>query len=439
MKKIVLIVLVLSLSMALMLSACTPAETPATPDAPAPDAPAADDAQQATEDPPAAADGEQVVLTMGSWRADDVAEMNAFLAEYTERIAPNVTIVFQPTNPPDYNATLRMQLESDIGPDLMYARSFATGLDLFEAGFFADITDLPGLQENFLESNRAAWTSPAGEIYAVPFIAVSQIAFYNKDIFEEHGLAVPTTWDEFIAVCQALLDNGVTPLANGVADEWDILETFFLGMLPSWVGGPDQRARYEAGELALNDENFVAAYTAISQITPFLPVGFEAVTYNDSQILFSSGQAAMHFDGSWNLSVHEDVPFNWGSFAIPGPTAAETRICFHVDAGIAMNANSEHPAEARAFLEWLASQDGQETAARFLPTGFFSLSNFPITLENPWANEAFGLNTGRETDVRFIWPHFIDLYTAMNHAVIDVIRGNITPQEAADSVAALAG
>ncbi|HPB41938.1 MAG TPA: extracellular solute-binding protein, partial [Sphaerochaeta sp.] len=67
-----------------------------------------------------------VTLTMGSWRADDVEQMNRVLAEY-KKVAPDVTIRFQPTNPPDYNATLRLQLDSGTGPDLMYARSYAAG------------------------------------------------------------------------------------------------------------------------------------------------------------------------------------------------------------------------------------------------------------------------------------------------------------------------
>ena len=166
---------------------------------------------------------QKVVLVMGSWRADDVEQMNNLLAEY-KKIAPNVTIRFQPTNPPDYNATLRLQLEGGTGPDLMYARSYATGVELFEQGFFADVTDIPGLLQNFTASNLAPWQTENGRMFAVPFAAVSQIVFYNKDIFAEHNLTVPNTWDEFIQICQTLSEAGITPLANGIADEWDILE-----------------------------------------------------------------------------------------------------------------------------------------------------------------------------------------------------------------------
>ena len=85
---------------------------------------------------------EKVTLVMGSWRADDVSQMKALLAEYS-KVKPNVTIEFKPTNPPDYNATLRLQLSSGTGPDLMYARSYATGIQLFNDGFLAHVPPSP--------------------------------------------------------------------------------------------------------------------------------------------------------------------------------------------------------------------------------------------------------------------------------------------------------
>ena len=382
-----------------------------------------------------ASSDDELVLRMGSWRSDDVEQMTAYLAEYS-RLNPGVSIRFEAINPQDFNSVIRLQLENGTAPDIIYSRSFATGRELFESGFFADISDLPGLQENFTDSNRAPWTASDGTTFAVPFIAVSHGVYYNRDIFAEHNLSVPNTWDEFIAVCRVLLDNGVTPLANGTGEEWDILETLFSAMIVNYVGGADQRVLYERGERRLNDENFVAAFTDLSQLSEFLPNGFEAVTYNDSQVLFSLGSAAMFVDGSWSLSVYDDVPFDWGVFAVPARVASDTAICFQSDVGMAMNAATEHPDEVRAFLEWIATQEGADAGARYLPTGFFSMSNFEVTLESPQANEFLALNEGRVTDSRFMWSELIDLYTPMNQAVIAVLRGTLTPQEAADSLAA---
>ncbi|MCL2069419.1 MAG: ABC transporter substrate-binding protein [Treponema sp.] len=378
-------------------------------------------------------DGGRDVLTMGSWRADDVAQMNNLLREY-QRQTPGVQIQFRPTSPPEYNATLRLQLEGGTGPDLMYARSYATGQELFSAGFFGDSSDIPGVRENFTPSNRAPWEMPDGRNFAVPFAAVSHAVYYNRTIFEREGLSVPQTYEDFLALCQTLLTRGMTPLANGVADEWDILETFFLGMLPNFIGGASERVRFETGARRLNEPAFVAAFQAMADVARFLPVGFESVTYNDSQALFSTQQAVMFMDGSWTTGVYAGVPFQWGVFAMPAPRGRPTAITFHPDMAIAWNAATNHPEHARAFLAWLASREGATTASAALPLGFFPMINFPIQLDNAQANEFLALNQGRETDARFVWPRFMDLYSPMNQAVIQVLRGAMTPRQAADSM-----
>jgi len=273
-------------------------------------------------------------------------------------------------------------------------------------------------------------------MFAVPFAAVSHAVYYNKGIFEKENIQVPQTWDEFIAVCEALKTKGYTPLANGVADEWDILECFFLGMVPSFVGGGEVRVQYESGARKLNDEAFVGAYSAFAQAAPYLPQGFEAVTYNDSQALFNTEMAVMFADGSWTISVYDGVPFEWGLFALPGPEAKDTKITFHPDMAITMNTATKHPEEAKAFLSWLCTKEGATTASKALPTGFFPMINFPITLDDVHANEFLSLNSGRETDARFVWPAMMELYAPMNQAIIKVLTGAMTPQEAADSVEA---
>lgn len=438
MKKRILVFILAIVLAAVPLSACQPA-SPATPapaqnEAPAENKPAEAAPAPVKEEAPA---GAPVELTLSSWRPDDTAAMNKLLDEY-KKVAPNVTIKYQPINPPDYNATLRLQLDSGTGPDLTYARSYATGQELFAAGHFFDCTSIPGLMDNFTPTNLEPWQMPdSGKMFAVPFAAVSHGVYYNKDIFKANGLSVPNTWDEFMNVCQTLSDKGITPLANGVADEWDILECVFLSMLPDYIGGADQRALYEKGEKKINDENFVKAYTDIASLAKYMPKGFEAVTYNDSQAMFNTQQAAMFLDGSWTISVYDGVTFDWGVFAVPAHKAEDTIVVFHPDMAIAMNAKTAHPEEAKAFLAWLCTQEGVTTASKSLPIGFFPMINFPITLDDPHANEFLALNEGRKTDARFIWPNMIDLYAPMNQAIISTLKGDLTPQAAADSIAAL--
>lgn len=380
---------------------------------------------------------EKVVLTMGSWRADDVEAWTKLLAEY-EKVS-GVLIQFKPTNPTDYNASLRLQLDNGTGPDLMFARSYATGAELFEKGFFADITDLPNLQANFSESSKDAWRDANGKSFAVPVAAVIQSIFYNKEIFEKAGVTVPNTWEELLAVCEKLKTAGYIPFANGLAEEWDINECFMMGLLPNFAGGEKGRMEYENGSRAFNDADMVAAFTAMKDIAPYCPKGFEALTYNDSNALFATGQAAMYADGSWTLDSFKDIPFQWGNIAFPPPEGKQPEICFHVDMGIAMNANGKHTAEARAFLAWLCTPEGVAVVAKYLPNGFYPMFKGNIAIENAQSAQLYALLQGRGQDVRFVWPKLTNGtpsgYNLLNEGVIAVMKGQKTPQQAADALA----
>lgn len=381
----------------------------------------------------------KVTLVMGSWRADDVSQMKALLAEYN-KINPNVTIEFSPTNPPDYNATLRLQLTSGTGPDLMYARSYATGIQLYEDGYFADVSNIPGLKENFSEGSRSPWMTSDGTSFAIPFVAVSHGIYYNKDIFAKLGIQIPQSWEEFLTVCQKIQAAGTTPVANSIGDEWDIAEVVFMSIAPNFIGGREGRLAYEAGKKAWNDADMTAVFQAMKDLVPYLPAGYEALTYNDSNALFATEQAAMLFDGSWTLGTFDDVSFEWGVFAPPPPRGKSPQLCFHADAGITMNADTDHPEEAKAFLSWLCSKEGATIAARYLPTGFYPMIDTPIAISDPHANEMLELNQGRGLDVRLAWPRLMEGnpsgYNLMMYGSIEVMKGIKTPKQAADDMAA---
>jgi len=386
-----------------------------------------------------AASVEKVALVMGSWRADDVEQMKGLLAEYSKS-HPAVSIDFKPTNPPDYNATLRLQLASGSGPDLMYARSYATGAQLFADGYFADVSSVAGLKENFSEGTRAPWTTANGKPFAVPFVAVSHGVYYNMDIFSKLGLSVPATWEEFLGVCAKVKAAGIIPVANSLGDEWDIAEVVFMSIAPNFIGGREGRLAYESGKKAWNDADMAGAFQAMKDLVPFLPDGFQALTYNDSNALFATGKAAMYFDGSWTLGTFKDVPFKWSVFAPPPKAGKKAQVCFHADAGLAMNAATKHPKEAAEFLAWICSKEGAAIAAKYLPTGFYPMIDAPIAIADPHANEMLALNKGRGLDVRLAWPRLMDGdpsgYNLIMYGSIQVMKGIKTPQQAADEMAA---
>lgn len=408
------------------------------------EAPAAVEAPAVVEAPAA----EKVTLTLGSWRVDDVAAWTVITEEFNKEF-PNITVKFDPTNPPDYNATLRTQLETGTGPDLFFVRSFATGRELFDAGYIATLKDLPGITNNFTEASRAPWATETGEPYAVPIIAVSHGIFYNQDMFAANGIEVPATWEDLMAASQKLLDAGITPFANGTKDAWDINEVVMMQLIPSNIGGYDGRMAYLNGERCFNDADMVAAFQRIADLKPYLPAGFEATSYYDSQQLVAQGAAAMMFDGSWSTGVFEKdaADIKWSVFYAPPPKGKDSYVTFHVDAAIGANAASKNLEAAKTFLQWLEGPKFAELLGNQLP-GFFPLSKDVPTLSNPAANTFLSFNSAAKgVDIRFVWEKLlaapsgqVDAYTAMNDAVIAVLKGEMTSQEAADSLqTALAG
>jgi raffinose/stachyose/melibiose transport system substrate-binding protein len=118
-----------------------------------------------------------------------------------------------------------------------------------------------------------------------------------------------------------------------------------------------------------------------------------------------------------------------------------------MDAAIGMNAASKNKEAAMTFLQWLETGEFAELFGNEIP-GFFPVSKNVPTLKDPVAAAFLGFNQkAKGTDIRFVWEKLLaapsgqkDAYTAMNDAVIAVLKGEQTPQEAADALqTALAG
>ena len=381
----------------------------------------------------------EVTLSFGSWRTDDVQPMNALIAEFNKEY-PNISIDFDPTNPPEYNATLRLQLEQEIGPDIFYARSFVTGEQLFNDGYMLDLSGETWLADAYDAGARSPWTTSTGAQFAMPLLAVSHGVYYNEDIFAELGLTIPTTWDELISTAEAVKAAGYIPVANGIADQWDIAEVVWMSIAPGFIGGRDGRTAYENGDRPFNDPDIVAVFQAVQDLAPHLPSGFEAIGYNDSQSLFLLGEAAMYFDGSWTIPAFtsQSPTFSWSVFPPPAPAGKQGGISFHADAGIAINAASENQEEAKIFLEWLASDTASAFFGDSLP-GFFPMVKNAPTLANSYANTFLQNNKDKLLDVRFTWPKLMtgepSAYTLILAGSNSVLTGDISPQDAANNLA----
>jgi raffinose/stachyose/melibiose transport system substrate-binding protein len=375
-------------------------------------------------------------LVIESWRNDDITIWQDTILPAFHAQHPDIQVTFQPTAPAEYNAALNAKLDGGTAGDIITCRPFDASLEMFKRGHLVDLTGMEELG-NFPETALAAWSTDDGsQTFCVPMASVIHGFMYNKDAFAELGLEVPTTEEEFFAVLDAIkADGSYEPLAMGTADQWEAATMGYTNIGPNYWKGEEGRKALIAGEAKLTDEAYVAPFRTIARWADYLPSGFEAQSYPDSQNLFTLGRAAIYPTGSWEISPFQrDAFFEMGAFKPPVANAGDP--CFisdHVDIGMGINKASPNQEAARTFVEWVGSAEFAELYSNALP-GFFSLSSHPITLEDPLAQEFIDWRNECSSSIRL--AHQIlsrgtpNLWNDMWVTSANVVNGVVTPEEA---------
>jgi raffinose/stachyose/melibiose transport system substrate-binding protein len=421
---------------ALLLTACggeaatsTPAATGGQPTAAATTAPAATQAGGTS--------GDKVTVTIESWRNDDLKIWSDTIIPAFEAKNPNIHVVFAPTAPTEYNAALNTKLEGGTAGDLVTCRPFDASLALFDKKQLASLNDLPGI-DNFGAVAKSAWITDDGKtVFCVPMASVIHGFIYNKDAFDKLGLKPPTTQAEFMTVLDAIKKDGTYfPLALGTADQWEAATMGFQNIGPDYWKGEDGRQALIAGKAKFTDAAYVDTFKQLAAWKPYMPPGYEAQKYPDSQSMFTLGRAAIYPAGSWEISLfNTQAKFKMGAFPPPLPAAGATcYISDHTDIAMGLNAASKHPAEARKFLEWLTTPEFADLYSNALP-GFFSLSNNKVTLKDPLAQEFLNWRSTCKSTIRNSYQILSrgepNLENELWRLSAGVINGTITPEDAA--------
>ena len=382
------VVFALLLILALVVTACAPATAPGAAPAPAAGEQATATAEAGGEAAAAAPSGESVTLTIESWRNDDLSIWQDTIIPAFEAKNPGIKVVFSPAQPAEYNAALNTKLEGGTAGDLITCRPFDASLALFDKGYLAELTDLPGM-ENFSDVAKSAWVTDDGkQTFCVPMASVIHGFIYNKDYFDKLGLTEPKTEAEFFALLDKIKADGTyDPSRHGHRRPVGVRHHGLPEHRPQLLEGrgrpqgADRRDR-EVHRPAVRGR--VGPARQVGRRT--WPTAIEAQTYADSQNLFTLGKAAIYPAGSWDISLfNQQADFAMGAFPPPLPEGAEKcYISDHTDIALGMNAATKNAEAAKTFLSWVASSEFADLYSNSLP-GFYSLSKEPVTVKDPLA------------------------------------------------------
>lgn len=382
------------------------------------------------------ANAQDATLTIESWRNDDLEIWQSKIIPAFEAKHPGIKVKFTPSAPAEYNGVLNSKLDAGSAGDLITCRPFDASLALYDAGHLAPVTDLEGMK-NFSSVATSAWITDDGSTaFCVPMASVIHGFIYNKDAFDELGLAVPTTEAElFAALDKIKADGNYVPMAMGTNDQWEAATMGYQNIGPNYWKGEEGRNALIKGDQKLTDDAWVQPYETLAKWKDYLGDGFEAQTYPDSQNMFTLGRAAVYPAGSWEISGFNNLAdFKMGAFPPPVRNAGdECYISDHTDIAIGMNTKTENPEAAKAFLNWVGSEEFATLYANALP-GFFSLSDHTIAMDDPLAQEFVSWRDKCNSSIRSTYQILSrgtpNLENETWNASANVVRGTESPADA---------
>ncbi len=299
-----------------------------------------------------------VTLSVMHWRVEDAEIMDELIADFQKEY-PHITVEID-SNSANYTSALSSRLtsgEADVvavdplGQLINKMPGVLTGNALY---------DLTG-QEFISYYNPSTIDKNAiyeEKVLAIPATLNTDVVFYNKDMFAEHGIEEPQTWDEFIEAADKLAEAGISPFAFGGKEGWPInmpmlaVEANNLRNLDK-----DFYTKVTHGEAKFTDQIFVDMLTKTQDLYSRFDENALGIAYGDAPILFAQGKAGMMVDGSWmSLAIQDAEPqFEVGTFLIPGEKATDKLIA-PVKYGIcwAINNKSQHVEESLLFLDYIS-------------------------------------------------------------------------------------
>ncbi len=234
------------------------------------------------------------------------AAMNEIVNRFNEAY-PDITVTIEPGNGGAYSEFLKTKDSVGEFPDIMEMRDTAMYV---RAGKLEPLSE--EIQSLFLNTMKFD-----GKVYAVPLGGENTNGIiYNKKYFDENGFTEPATYDEFIALCQAIKDKGdMAPLVVGGQDIWHMGFWFHKAYNDQVLSqdGDFIKHCYD-GSKDFSDPTIKATFEEMKTIMQFAQDGWTSTPDAQITTFLVSDMAAMMYSGTHMFSqiAQADPNFEMG-------------------------------------------------------------------------------------------------------------------------------
>lgn len=365
----------------------------------------------------------QVVLNMYLANTSDTL----FLPEMNRRFEeqnPGIKIEMQTVPPDQFETVIKTKLASGDAPDIFTVFA-GTKKDAFaKAGYLMDLSGEPWVQRLTDAAKQIA--SKDGKVYGFPNRQNLIGVIYNKKIFNDLGIAVPTHWDEFLEACQKIKDAGIVPLGLGLKDQY-VTQLIPYAMAPSAIyrDDPDFDKKMYEGRQSFAGSPWVQMmqdYIGLNEKGYF---NKDALGTSNDQVLqmMAAEKVAMTVTLHGRIAaIKESNPnLELGMFPLPYVREGE-KIWVSSMPSIfgAIYAKTKHPEEAKKYLEFLASPEIAQYSLNSTKS-FSSFKDVTTDLDPAVKDMEAGLKVGSYYFLDAVWPSTVQ--PVMQQQIQNVFAG----------------
>ena len=278
---------------------------------------------------------------------------------------PEIQIDMEVLSSDDYTTLLRNKIAADDIPDIFMVEDIRRNMEFIDAGLCEELSQYLWLKENIKETALEAVVMEDGSVYNMPMTESCFQVTYNRDCFEAAGIKeIPTTWSEFIEVCETLKNSGVSPIAAGFQEPWVLYcDEMCDSIITTVRNDENNRLDLAAGETTWAEDkaHFSEVLERMRQRMEYTNDDPFGTDWSTALNMVAAGNAAMILNGSYTLgSIKEINPdCNLGIFPLPvTENPEETLLPIHASAsGWCVYKDSEEKAAALKFVEFLSTSE----------------------------------------------------------------------------------